>query len=400
MNGRNPSTFQRTRSPSANNSDVYTPNTSSSTSTTASQTESRFYDEDEAQMAASYGIRLPSFQELDAQTVRAPSPLRQRPQNRPSASTATNITGAQNPMGEMEVIDLSGEPGDPPIHQFTSPYHAPASLLQPRIPHRNFFGHAERGPRFPGAEIIDLTEDSPQHSRGQAQGGDNDDAAQNIGSPEIQFLRARQLSPRLRFAGATPPAGRVPAPNRLNPAGRAVPIDLNDDDDDIQIIGERRITPPPVPRGGGLAQYFVNYGAGVGTTAARFLVDAGLISGRPNGGFSNRAPRRPIHPGVEAAMRNRLHGFEIPNLDFGMAAFDLGYGVEAEERTEREESVVQAPEAAPEGFTRNPVEEDVLICPNCDAELSVGDNEVKRQVWLVKGCGHVSLHFTFLFLTA
>jgi hypothetical protein len=80
----------------------------------------------------------------------------------------------------------------------------------------------------------------------------------------------------------------------------------------------------------------------------------------------------------------------MPNLNFGITAFDLGYANDDDTSTEREESVVPPLDAAPEGFTRNPTEEDVLVCPNCDAELSVGNDEVKRQVWLVKGCGHVS----------
>jgi hypothetical protein len=81
-------------------------------------------------------------------------------------------------------------------------------------------------------------------------------------------------------------------------------------------------------------------------------------------------------------------------MDFGQAAFDLGLGImgggEATPEREREPSPLPVLPPAPEGFTRNPAEEDVLVCPACDAELSVGEEEVKRQVWLVKKCGHVS----------
>lgn len=48
-----------------------------------------------------------------------------------------------------------------------------------------------------------------------------------------------------------------------------------------------------------------------------------------------------------------------------------------------------APPPAREGFTRSPKEEDVLLCPNCEDELGTGKDEVKRQVWVVKACGHV-----------
>ncbi|KAL9101298.1 MAG: hypothetical protein Q9163_003433 [Psora crenata] len=42
-----------------------------------------------------------------------------------------------------------------------------------------------------------------------------------------------------------------------------------------------------------------------------------------------------------------------------------------------------------QGFTRSPRDDDLLVCPNCEDELGVGEYEVKRQVWVVKACGHV-----------
>ena len=50
----------------------------------------------------------------------------------------------------------------------------------------------------------------------------------------------------------------------------------------------------------------------------------------------------------------------------------------------------KAPPPPKPGFTRSPKEEQVIVCPNCDQELAVGENEVQRQVWVSKGCGHVS----------
>jgi hypothetical protein len=50
------------------------------------------------------------------------------------------------------------------------------------------------------------------------------------------------------------------------------------------------------------------------------------------------------------------------------------------------------PPAPRAGFTRAPRPADLLVCPNCDDELSVGDSERKRAVWVVKSCGHVSRH--------
>lgn len=50
----------------------------------------------------------------------------------------------------------------------------------------------------------------------------------------------------------------------------------------------------------------------------------------------------------------------------------------------------KAPSPAPEGFTRNAKEDEVVVCPNCDQELGTGD-ETKSQIWVVKKCGHVRL---------
>ena len=48
------------------------------------------------------------------------------------------------------------------------------------------------------------------------------------------------------------------------------------------------------------------------------------------------------------------------------------------------------PSPPPEGFTRNAQEDDVVVCPNCDEELGMGD-EIKQQIWAVKNCGHVRI---------
>ncbi|KAL8683790.1 MAG: hypothetical protein Q9186_000276 [Xanthomendoza sp. 1 TL-2023] len=50
-----------------------------------------------------------------------------------------------------------------------------------------------------------------------------------------------------------------------------------------------------------------------------------------------------------------------------------------------------APSPARKGFTRSPKEEDMLVCPNCENELGTGKDDIKRQVWVVKACGHVRM---------
>ncbi|KAI5305816.1 hypothetical protein KEM55_008833 [Ascosphaera atra] len=48
------------------------------------------------------------------------------------------------------------------------------------------------------------------------------------------------------------------------------------------------------------------------------------------------------------------------------------------------------PEAAPEGFTRTVRESEVVVCPNCGHELGTdAEDEVQKQIWVVKQCGHV-----------
>ncbi|KAI9043403.1 putative RING finger domain protein [Aspergillus affinis] len=51
-------------------------------------------------------------------------------------------------------------------------------------------------------------------------------------------------------------------------------------------------------------------------------------------------------------------------------------------------SSYKPPSPAPEGFTRTVGEDEVVCCPNCDAELGVGD-DTKQQIWVAKQCGHV-----------
>lgn len=81
--------------------------------------------------------------------------------------------------------------------------------------------------------------------------------------------------------------------------------------------------------------------------------------------------------------------FVMPNLNFEGVGFDMGYG--GAPRPEPPPPTYEAPPPAPDGFTRNPEENDVLVCPNCDGELCKGDDDVKKQVWIAKQCGHVSL---------
>jgi hypothetical protein len=54
-----------------------------------------------------------------------------------------------------------------------------------------------------------------------------------------------------------------------------------------------------------------------------------------------------------------------------------------------------APEPPRIGFTRSPGEDDVVVCPNCDTELAIGQEEEEEEeakaIYVVKSCGHVCL---------
>lgn len=102
--------------------------------------------------------------------------------------------------------------------------------------------------------------------------------------------------------------------------------------------------------------------------------------------------RRPVPPprGGRGSVRGHGHihiGFIAPDMNFEMVGFDLGMGGGGGPAPPP--PTYDPPEAAPDGFTRSPNENDPLVCPNCEEELCVGETEQKRQVWIVKGCGHV-----------
>ncbi|KAI9687804.1 MAG: hypothetical protein M1822_001884 [Bathelium mastoideum] len=106
---------------------------------------------------------------------------------------------------------------------------------------------------------------------------------------------------------------------------------------------------------------------------------------------------RPPTPGPDGPLEHI--GVHISPEDFQLVAFDLGIpGGDGRGRNGsntgagRARGPMRAPSPPPEareGFTRSPLEEDVLVCPLCGDELGAGEGDVKCQVWIVKTCGHV-----------
>ncbi|KAF2468985.1 uncharacterized protein BDR25DRAFT_315908 [Lindgomyces ingoldianus] len=208
---------------------------------------------------------------------------------------------------------------------------------------------AQRPPRFP-REIIDL---------------DDDASAQPVAppdSPDIQFISARTLDPPRR---PVPPTLRTNTPNN------------DGDDDDLEILGVHSVPAERQAAGEYFDQmvdhFLENMVQGPGLT--RFQAEVQRI-------------RRPAIPPRAGGARGRPHvhvGFMAPEIDFHVVGFDMGLGGGPAPPP----PTYDAPPAAPNGFTRSPVEGDVLVCPNCEDELCLGDSDLKKQVWIIKKCGHV-----------
>lgn len=80
--------------------------------------------------------------------------------------------------------------------------------------------------------------------------------------------------------------------------------------------------------------------------------------------------------------------FNIPNmLDFRAVGFDLDHPHHQEPQPRL--PTYEAPPPPKPGFTRSPNEGDYLACAECEAELGVGEEEPRKQVWVNKTCGHV-----------
>lgn len=236
-----------------------------------------------------------------------------------------------------DVIDLTEDRSSPAEAQSFPPGY---SIYEARIP-------AQRPPRF-DREIISIDDQ------------DDDVVGVRASSPEIQFLTSRPLS---RSLSATRHVRHT-----RHPAARR------------QLVGIQAARPP-----------------------VRRPQVALHITGAPTEAGGNQNPGWPFQPLATRVNTNHItrpheevlwddvsvgDHFAMPaHLDYFAPAFNL----EHPSRPQRQPRLptYNPPPPAKEGFTRSPKEEDVLVCPNCDDELGLGDDEVKRQVWVVKACGHV-----------
>ena len=236
----------------------------------------------------------------------------------------------------QDVIDLTEDTSSPPFTHTIAPAQRDSEASTT----------ANRPPRY-DRNIIDIEEfeDNAVDLREE--------------SPEIQFLTSR---PRSRSLSATRPlARRRPglAPTARSP-GRRPQLSV-------------RVTPGDR-----------NPHQLAGWTDAL----QNLQVPRPYHSHYGRAHDGDAFMGVEGDFAVGGGFFQVPdNLNFLQAGFD--YERPSRPQQQPRLPTYEAPPAPQHGFTRSPKEEDTLVCPHCDDELGVGDEEVKRQVWVVKACGHV-----------
>lgn len=254
--------------------------------------------------------------------------------NIPSFRRSVDLRRPIMSQSAQQVIDLT-EDGSSPVA---------AQIVPPTFTHSEGQRGAQRPPRF-DRDIISID--------------DQEDEAVDLReeSPEIQFLTSR---PRSRSLSTTrhPRHQSTLRQRRHTPAARS-PVRRP------QV--SLRITGAPVEAHGhqNAGWLFHPFAARVNTNPPRTHEDE-LVE------WEN-------FPGGN---------FELPaHLDYFAPAFDLEHPTRRQPQSRL--PTYDPPAPAQEGFTRTPNEDDVLVCPNCDDELGLGDDEVKRQVWVVKACGHV-----------
>jgi hypothetical protein len=222
---------------------------------------------------------------------------------------------------------------------------------------------ANGGPRLPRGMDIIIDLDNGEEEWRMAT------PAPEPSSPDIEFISSRTINPR-----------HLPPPNR---AGN------NSDGDEVEFLREIALPEAEIRRR--RTRELDNVLDLFGTLTGRFTHLRAQVD-RFNAQINRTAGRfqEPVAPNRNPSRGHahiRLGAFVAPVMDWDATGFDLG---PRQREAPPPPPTYEAPPKAPEGFTRSPEEEGALICPNCEEELCVGSDEIKRQVWIVKGCGHVS----------
>ena len=262
----------------------------------------------------------------------------------------------------QDVIDLTEEPDSPPLSRNA---HNSTTLPQP--------------PRFSQPapfqqDIIDIDDDE-NRSFNRPRGS----------SPEIQLLYSRSIPQEARQQRRQPgdasyarhlqaDAGRI---GRFSEASRA----------------------PHLPTWHDLRTMVRTARGDIGRSATQVLNDEANMRRHLGLGRTNHLPRtpragEPLDLEVDFSDAEELF-LDQPGRSFAPPAhlnfFHTGFQIEPPPQRAPPPPTYNAPPPPRKGFTRSPKEDDTLICPNCEEELGVGKDEIKRQVWVVKSCGHVCL---------
>lgn len=269
---------------------------------------------------------------------------------------------------------------------------------------------AQRLPRFP-RDIIDLSEDTTvqhaDHSREGRIRAERRHVAAGRGEEagRQQYFR-RETSSEIQFMGQRPRSRGAQEDDTQVQADLPPLIGINDDDDDDDVVHVRTVTneptgvnnPGPLGRVIGVANTI-----GVAEYLNQQRARNVIARERSFGGIANRISQRLF--GVQALRQfqddetfelldedgppaRRLHrAFAPPNLDYTNVQFALFPGEPVRRRPAT--PPYEAPPPLAEGFTGSPTEDQVVVCPSCGDELATGRTDEKKQVWVVKACGHV-----------
>ena len=255
--------------------------------------------------------------------------------------------------------------------------------------------------------VIDLTEESatPRLPALQARGGTSMSTSRRSGRPEhpvidleeeygndeseIQIERIRDASPEFEVLYSRPLSATRP---RSQSAGNAAGRDGSQ--------SRRPVRPTPQIS---IQRSVADLQRGLREATSRIGMYQSMLRPPPRApGQHHHHERHPVHqarhrvPNDADMLYFQEVGldFHLPDqLDFESQGFRMG-----DVRPQPPPPTYEAPPKARPGFTRSPKEDDVLICPNCRSELGVGRDEEKRQVWVVKKCGHVSCVSTSIVL--
>jgi len=324
-----------------------------------------------------------------------------------------------NPFGRR--LSVSHEPSSSDAHTQTAPWPDQHTNDMPGSPPRRFAGDgfdyrrpAPTGPTEPAAvNIIDLTDDDagPSGAPSQAQhpirvarpprfgreiialdepDGNDGGRAGAPESPEIQFVSSRRIEPSRRSSPILFEHNGQEEDEVEFLRERPLPESRRRRNMDVGLITSLLDAPGVRAHVPHLRQQIERRARVVNNHARQMERMEQLFESSRNRGTAFHIPPR---------RRGHLHiGFIAPTMNFTAVGFDLGLQFDEDIAADAPAAppTYNAPDKAPDGFTRSPQEDGVLICPNCGDELCVGDSDQKRQVWIVKSCGHVCTTYLLL----